>query len=77
MSMNTVVAMYKGDDFLFEGTIEECAAHRNVKPETIYYYTTPAYERKLAKRKTRNPITVIRLDDDLDDEDWDEEDNDI
>lgn len=62
------VAMYKGDTFLFEGTIKECAAHRKVKPETIKFYLTPAYQRKLAKRKrSKNPIQVIRLDDDEDD----------
>lgn len=65
MRKNTLeVAMYKGDEFLFAGTIQECAKHRNVRPETIRYYLTPAYANKLAKRKrSRNPIQVIRLDD--------------
>ncbi|MCC2252157.1 hypothetical protein JUJ52_19695 [Virgibacillus sp. AGTR] len=61
------VAIYKGDTFLFAGTIEECAAHRNVKPDTIRFYMTKAYQRKLAKRKrSRDTIQVIRLDDDDD-----------
>jgi hypothetical protein len=59
------VAMYKGDTFLFAGTVKECAAHRKVKPATIRYYLTQAYANKLASRKrSRNPIQVIRMDDD-------------
>lgn len=65
MSKEIEVAMYKGDVFLCMGTIKECAAERNVKPDTIRFYLTGAYHRKLAKRKrSRNPIRVIRLDDD-------------
>lgn len=63
------VAMYKGDDFIFAGTVGECAAFKNVKPETIRFYLTPAYERKMAKRKrVRNPLRVIRLDEEDDDD---------
>ena len=35
-----------------------------VKPETVKYYLRPAYKRKVEKRKrARNYITVIRLED--------------
>lgn len=44
-------AVYKGDNLLAMGTAEECAEALNVKAETIYYYTTDAYKRKLEKRK--------------------------
>lgn len=56
--------MYKGDDLLCIGTLEEIAMERGVQKETMHYYTTPAYQRKLAKRKNpRNYITLTRLDD--------------
>lgn len=68
----TEVAVYKGDEFLFTGTIQECAEHFDVRQETIRYYLTPAYAKKLAKRKrSRKAIQVIRIDDE-DDEDQDD-----
>lgn len=61
------IALYKGDELIFIGTIQECAAQRNVQPETIRYYLTDAYARKLAKRKrSRRPLTAIVLNDDDD-----------
>jgi hypothetical protein len=65
MRKNSIeVAMYKGDEFLFAGTIKECAEHQGVNPATIRYYLTQAYANKLTKRKrSRNPIHVICLDD--------------
>lgn len=57
--------MYKGELFVCIGTIKECAQHMGVLPETVKYYTTPAYQRKLAKRKkSRNYLTVTELDED-------------
>lgn len=56
--------MYKGEDLLHIGTIGEIAKRRGVLKETIYFYTTNAYRNKLAKRKkSRNYITVTRLED--------------
>ena len=55
-------AVYKGDKFITSGTAEECAAFMGVKPETVKYYTTPTYQRKLSRRKnSRNPLIVIIL----------------
>ena len=69
LAVDREVAMYKGDTFLFAGTVGECAVFKNVKPETIRYYLTPSYERKMAKRKrVRNPLRVIRLDEEGEDE---------
>lgn len=63
--LNCEVAVYQGDDMLATGTLTEVAAKLKVNPETIYFYLTPAYERRLAKRKTLDRSrTVVRLDDD-------------
>lgn len=58
-------ALYKGDDFLFTGTLEECAAFKGVKTETIRYWTTPAYQRRIdRRRRSKNATIVIVLDED-------------
>jgi hypothetical protein len=58
-------AVYKGDSLICIGSLKECAAHMDVLPETIRFYTTPTYEKRIAKRKNpRNYITVIKLEDD-------------
>jgi len=60
--MNADNAMYKGDDFLCIGTLDELAEFRGVQRETIYWYTMPTYHRRIAKRKNaRNYITVEKL----------------
>ncbi|OQR57868.1 hypothetical protein [Bacillus sp. CDB3] len=57
--------VYKGESLLCIGTIQECADYMGVLPETVRYYTTPAYQRKLAKRKrARNYLTVAVLEED-------------
>jgi len=60
--MTAEYVMYKGDDLLHIGTLDELAEIRGVKRETIYFYTMPTYHRRIAKRKNaRNYITVTKL----------------
>lgn len=56
-------AIYKGDTFLFLGTAIECAEHLGVTVETIYFYTSPTYKRRLEKRNATNSIIAIKLED--------------
>ena len=57
--------VYKGESLLCIGTIQECADYMGVLPATVRYYTTPAYRRKLAKRKrARNYLTVSVIEED-------------
>lgn len=44
-------AIYKGDDLLFIGTIEECMEHFNVKRSTIRWWSYPVNHRRAAKGK--------------------------
>lgn len=39
-------ALYKGDEFIDLGTIEELAERMGVAPKTIRYYQTPIYKKK-------------------------------
>jgi len=57
------VVMMRGDQIIDEGTIGEVAARRGVQPETIRFYLTKAYERRLARAKDlERRITVTRTD---------------
>lgn len=58
-------AMYKGEELLHIGTLDEIAEAHGVKRDTIFYYSMPAYRRKREKTsKDGNYITVIKLDSD-------------
>ena len=50
-------AVYKGDTFLFEGTIKECAEHFNVKRSTIRWWSYPANHRR-AKKNAKVAIVI-------------------
>ena len=39
-------ALYKGDEFIDLGTIEELAERMGVTPNTIKYYQTPIYKKR-------------------------------
>ncbi|SDX37105.1 Uncharacterised protein [Listeria ivanovii subsp. londoniensis] len=51
-------AIYKGDELLIIGTLNELATFKNVKRETILFYATPSYR----KRTTEKGLRVIKLD---------------
>lgn len=57
-------AIYKGDEFLFLGKVKECAEFLDIEPSSIMFLATPSYRKRLAKRKTRNPLIVIKIEDD-------------
>lgn len=59
--------VYKGESLICIGTAKECAAEMNVRPETIKFYTTPTYQKRLARRKKVSAagyLTVTKLEDD-------------
>lgn len=56
-------AIYQGDTFVNVGTQKEMAKMLNVKEETIYFYTTNTYRKRLEKRKNKQSIIAIRLED--------------
>lgn len=55
-------ALYKGEELLGIGTPYQLAEQLNVKIETIKYYGTEAYKKKLSKRKkSNNPRELVVL----------------
>lgn len=64
--MKNWYAIYKGDTFLCQGTKEECARYLNVKPNTIYFMTTPTYKKRHLKSK--NCLIIVKVEEINDDE---------
>ena len=54
-------ALYKGEECLAVGTIEEIAKQQNVKVETIMFYHSPA-SKKLEKKVNGKRKILICLD---------------
>lgn len=52
--MNKEYALYKGEDILSMGTIEEIAEELQVQKQTITYYRTQAYKNRLKRRNALN-----------------------
>ena len=55
-------ALYRGDEFIDVGTIQEIAQRQNVTPQTIHYYKSPAYKRKFKDDKNRKVLVKIERD---------------
>lgn len=55
-------ALYKGEEVLGIGTLPQLASKFNLKIQTLQYYGTNAYKRKLNKRKnSKNPKILVNL----------------
>lgn len=59
---NKMYALYKGDQFLFIGTMKEIAEHRGVQLETIRFLNTPAYKKR--SKYQHEPLILISAEDD-------------
>lgn len=60
-------ALYKGDDLLAIGTVEEIAKETGTKIGTIKYYRSPCYRRRFERRNAlhRNVRILVPLDDEV------------
>lgn len=45
------VVLYRGDDVIDTGTVQEVADRRHVRKDTIYWLTSPTAHRRAASRK--------------------------
>ncbi|GEM04137.1 hypothetical protein HMI01_11250 [Halolactibacillus miurensis] len=57
----TEYAVYRGDEFIIVGTLEECAERLNTSEQMIKYYSYPSQKKR---SEGTNKILVERLDDD-------------
>ena len=53
-------ALYKGDEFIDLGTKEELSERNGISPNTIMFYTTPTYRRRIQGKEDKRFI-VVRL----------------
>jgi hypothetical protein len=59
-SESQIYAVYKGDQHLATGTVNECAEILGIKPETVYWYSFRCHEKR---RKSNNFRVAYKLDD--------------
>jgi len=59
------VAVYKGDNLICLGTVDECAKVMGIRLETVKFYLTPSYQKILKKRKeASDSLVVIKIEED-------------
>lgn len=64
---NREYALYKGDQFIMIGTLQNIADELNVTRRGLYYYLSPFYAKKLANMKsTSKAIVIVDAEDDYD-----------
>lgn len=60
-------AIYKGDEFLFIDTLEECAKRLKIKPASVRYLVTNVGKRRFESRKDKSKaMTAVKLEDEDD-----------
>ena len=52
-------ALYKGDKYLYSGSLLQLSIKRNVKLKTIQFYLTPSYKKRLQNSKNRIELVEI------------------
>lgn len=52
-------ALYKGEKILSIGTIEEIAKELGVRKETIYFYKSSAYKKRVNERKNKRNFRIL------------------
>lgn len=58
-------ALYKGEELLYIGTTKEIAKAYNMNVDSVKYYLSGAYKRRVENRKnSKNPRVLILLEDD-------------
>ena len=59
-------ALYKGEEPLSIGTVDEISAQLNISRHTVLYYGTEVYKQRLSRRKSKNARVLVRLEGDND-----------
>lgn len=62
MKAERYYGVYRGDEFVTVGTQAEVARELGVKPDTVYFWSTPTYNKRL--KKDSKALVSIRLEDD-------------
>lgn len=57
-------AIYQGEEFLFEGTAQECADYLGIKVTTVRFLNSNAYKKRT--KNSKNPRVAFVIEDDED-----------
>lgn len=57
--MSKIYAMYKGDDCIAMGTIIQLSKQLGVSIQTIRFYLTPSYKKRVKKGKNRRELIKV------------------
>lgn len=49
-----IYAIYRGDEYICDGTKEECAEKLGVTPDTVYFYSSDVYKERIQKNNRAN-----------------------
>lgn len=55
-------ALYKGENLIMIGTVDEIAKSQGVKRKTILFYQCPAHLKKMEKSHIGNYKVLVKLD---------------
>ncbi|MGT2802968.1 hypothetical protein Javan253_0026 [Streptococcus phage Javan253] len=58
MTKEKIYALYKGDNFIADGTVKEIAQAIGVKPSTVQFYASPCYARRTSEKKGLRLIKI-------------------
>lgn len=61
LSNKWIYAVYKGDDYICDGTIDEICNNLNIKKSTFHFYRSNWYK-KNRQTKKNNRIIIVRID---------------
>jgi hypothetical protein len=50
-----IFAVYKGDKYIMDGTLQEIADARGITLSSAKFMTYPSYKKRIAKRLAKNP----------------------
>lgn len=56
-----IYALYKGEEYITDGTKQELAEYLNVKEKTITFYSSPAHKKR-GRGEKGNRKCVVRID---------------
>lgn len=55
----SIWALYKGDELIGIGTIQELAELTNVKENSIRFYYSPTYKKRMKNGKNRKTLVLV------------------
>lgn len=60
---SNIKVMYKGDDVIAVGTVMEIAQKLGKKLETVKFYGTPSYKKRIERQNGKNRLILVSEDD--------------